>query len=82
MSDTRFYEVEKEGYGEYEEKKSRFLAVLSYAANEEEAAAFIVAKKKGRSPGKRSFAPSIRYFFTTSPVSFNFCFPPETARLV
>ena len=46
MSDTRFYEVEKEGYGEYEEKKSRFLAVLSYAANEEEAAAFIAAKKK------------------------------------
>ncbi len=46
MSDEQFYQVTGEGRGEYEEKKSRFIAVLAYAKDEDEANAFIAAKKK------------------------------------
>lgn len=38
--------VYKEGYGEYEEKKSRFIASIAPAASEEEAAAFIESVRK------------------------------------
>lgn len=38
--------VYKEGYGEYEEKKSRFIASIAPAASEEEASAFIESIRK------------------------------------
>ncbi len=46
MSDEQFYQVIREGRGEYEEKKSRFIAVVAPVKDEEGAAAFIFSKKK------------------------------------
>lgn len=46
MSQERIYEVSRDGRGEYEEKKSRFIAVVKKVHTEEEANAFIAAKKK------------------------------------
>ncbi len=46
MSEELFYEVEKDGIGEYEEKKSKFIAVVTRADTPEEAERFIAAKKK------------------------------------
>lgn len=40
------YEILEEGFGEYTEKKSRFLGVIASVKSEEEAAAFLEAKKK------------------------------------
>ena len=41
-----WYTLYKGGIGEYEEKKSRFIATLEPVSSEEEAAAFIAAIKK------------------------------------
>ncbi len=46
MAEEEFYQVTGESRGEFEEKKSRFIAVLAFAADEEAANAFIAAKKK------------------------------------
>ncbi|MBQ7678179.1 MAG: YigZ family protein [Lachnospiraceae bacterium] len=46
MSQELIYEVSREGRGEYEEKKSRFIAVVKKVHSEDEANAFIAAKKK------------------------------------
>lgn len=46
MDETVIFEVAKEGIGEYEEKKSRFIAVVKKVTSVTEAEDFIRAKKK------------------------------------
>ncbi len=46
MDNEAFYQITSDGHGEYEEKKSRFIAVLTKAENEEEAETFIREMKK------------------------------------